>query len=104
VLGQEESLEDPERNIVNNLVGDDFLTVEALSKIEIKKGNTILVGTDGLFDNLAHTDLCELVGKGSFEKSYENLVTSCLTPAKDVWKKDDDIAFVYVRRVRTSPE
>lgn len=100
VLEQEESLDDPDRYIVNNMLGDRSIRIEVASKMNIKKGHTVLLGSDGLFDNLSHEQLTEMVGKGSFEKSFEELVEKCLIQDKETWKKDDDISFVMLRKIK----
>ena len=100
LLSQDESLDDPERYSVNNLLGDTSIRIEVASKMKIKKGHTILIGSDGLFDNLSHEELTELVGKGSFDKSFEELSSICIEQNIETWKKDDDISFVLVRKIK----
>jgi serine/threonine protein phosphatase PrpC len=99
-LEQEESLDDPDRYVVNHLLGDPVLRLEVATKMTLKKGHTILVGSDGLFDNISHESLCELMAKGSFEKSFESVVEQCLKRG-DNWKKDDDISFIAIRRIKS---
>lgn len=98
-IDQEESLDDPERHLVNHLMGDEILRFEASSKIPFKKGHTLLLGSDGLFDNVEHQKLLDIVGGGSFEDAFDNLKQLC-TNTED-WRKDDDISFFIVRRVRS---
>ncbi len=100
-LSQEKSLEQPDRNIVTNLIGDDSIRIEATSAMELKKGHTILVGTDGLFDNISHNELSGLATSGAFEKSFDNIVQKCLNRKNTDWIKDDDIAFVLLRKMRS---
>lgn len=101
LLSQDESLDDPERHSVNNLIGDVSIRIETASKMKIKKGHTILIGSDGIFDNLSHEQLTELVGKGSFEKSFEDLCQYCIVQDPLKWKKDDDISMVLIRKIKS---
>jgi serine/threonine protein phosphatase PrpC len=101
VLPQDESLDHPERHSVNNLIGDSSIRIEVASKMSVKKGHTILVGSDGLFDNLSHQELSDIAARGSFEKSFEQLRELCLKQDPKYWKKDDDISFVLVRKIKT---
>lgn len=101
VIDQEASLDDPERNIVNNMMGDQSIRVEVASKVSLKKGHTVLVGSDGLFDNISHDQLFDLVGTGQFEKSFEQLVEICTRRDEKNWKKDDDISFLMVRKIKS---
>ncbi|WP_412473721.1 PP2C family protein-serine/threonine phosphatase [Halobacteriovorax sp. YZS-1-1] len=100
VLGQEESLSHPERNYVNNLMGDDLIKIESTSSSIMKKGHTVLIGSDGLFDNIPHDTLTELIGQGGFDKSFEDLVNFCKTQTEDKWLKFDDTSFVVIRKVK----
>ena len=100
ILDQEASLDDPERNVVNNMMGDPSIRIEVASKLILKKGHTIIIGTDGLFDNISHEKLLNLMGTGSFEKSFEDLTQLCSERGED-WKKDDDIAFVVLRKIKS---
>ncbi|MFG1494767.1 PP2C family protein-serine/threonine phosphatase [Halobacteriovorax sp. GFR7] len=100
VLGQEESLAHPERNYVNNLMGDDVIKIESTSGASIKKGHTILIGSDGLFDNIPHDSLTELIGQGIFDKSFENLAEFCKIQNEEAWLKYDDISFIAIRKVK----
>lgn len=100
VLGQEESLSHPERNYVNNLMGDDVIKIESTSGASLKKGHTVLIGSDGLFDNIPHDSLTELIGQGSFDKSFENLVEFCKIQNEDAWLKFDDISFIVIRKIK----
>jgi len=100
VTSQSESLNDPDRYIVNNLMGDEFIRIESTSGFPIKKGHTILLGSDGLFDNLSHEALTNIVGKGLFDKSFEELVALCNEQDNKTWLKNDDIAFILVRKIK----
>ena len=99
-LEQDKSLDDPNRHIVTNLIGDDAIRIESTSRIEIKKGNTIIVGSDGLFDNLSHDELAQIMAGGSFDKSFDTLVKRCLERNEDNWRKEDDISFIVLRKIQ----
>jgi len=101
VLEQEASLDEDERHIVNNLIGDTSIRIEATSGVKMKKGHTILLGSDGLFDNLSHDSLNEIVMNGSFDKCFDDLVKKCIERDKNTWKKDDDISFVLIKKTRS---
>ena len=101
-IDQGDALDAPERNLVDHLLGDEILRFEASSKIPFKKGHTVLVGTDGLFDNLKRDDLLKIIGGGHFEEAYHALADFCVNRNLDQgWRKDDDISFLLLRRVRS---
>lgn len=100
-VSQSESLDDPERNIVTNMMGDDFIRIAATSDIEVKKGHTILIGSDGLFDNIDHESLGQIAAAGKFDEGFEQLAQLCQGQDPATWKKDDDIVFILVRKLRS---
>lgn len=99
-MDQEESLDDPNRHYVSNLIGDEAIRTEVISNIEIKKGNTIIVGSDGLFDNLSHEDLAQIMASGNFENSFDALVKRCQERNDENWRKEDDISFIVLRKIQ----
>lgn len=101
LIKQEESLDDPERYQVNNMLGDLILRVESTTRMVFKKNQTLLIGSDGLFDNFTHRELSTLIGTGPLEASFEKLTELCRNPSKETWKKDDDISFIVVRKIQT---
>lgn len=100
LLDKKEALDDPDRHIVNHLLGDEVLRFEASSSIDFKKGYSLLVGTDGLFDNFHHDALLKIIGGGNFEESFEKLCQGFDSEAEEM-RKDDDISFFFIRRVRS---
>ncbi len=98
-LSQEEGLDHNDRNLVNNLIGDEHLRIEVASRVLLKKGYSVLIGSDGLFDNLTHDELRGFIGKGSFDEGFKSLCRFC-EERKEGWRKDDDISFLFVRKVR----
>jgi len=100
VLAQQESLDDPTRYEVTNMMGDERISIEVSSAIEVKKGHSILVGTDGLFDNISHEDLGEILAQGKFDDAFTALCELCYVQKEGVWKKQDDIGFVFLRKIK----
>lgn len=98
IIEQEESLDDPDRHIVTNFLGDKIFRFESTSKIELKRGYTIIVGTDGLFDNISHQEIVNSYKEMSFENFSKSLINRCKIQAPDYWRKPDDIAFCIFRK------
>lgn len=99
LIDQEESLDDEDRYLVTNLMGDKTIRIEATSKMILKKGHTVIVGSDGLFDNISHEKLKEMIFPGDIQQSFEKLCHYLEDQNPESWKKDDDISFVLVRKV-----
>ncbi len=98
VFTQEESLVDPERHIVISLLGDEFVKIQSTSSFELKKGHIILIGSDGLFDNISHQQLNEIISSSSFEDSFDKI--SHLCKEQNNWLKDDDIVFILIKKFK----
>ena len=95
------SLDAPNRNIVSNLLGDEILRYEASSKIDFKKGHSVFIATDGVFDNIEKNNIIDLMSNGQFDECAQELKNACVAlKQSQAWRKDDDISFVYIRRVR----
>lgn len=99
MISQEEGLDHSDRYLVNNLIGDEHLRIEVASKVALKKGYSVIIGSDGLFDNFSHETICELVGKGLFEDGFSKLCDMCVNRGDD-WRKDDDVSFLVLRKIK----
>lgn len=101
VMSQQEGLDHPERNLVNNLVGDEHLRIEVATNTHLKKGYSVIIGSDGLFDNVPHEELLKTIGSGSFDEGFNQLCDLCENRSWD-WRKDDDISFIFLKRMRSN--
>lgn len=99
LMSQEEGLDHGDRFIVNNMMGDEHLRIEVASRVQLKRGYTVIVGSDGLFDNFSHDEIRDSVGSGSFEPGFQNLVELCRNRGEE-WRKDDDISFIVLRKIK----
>lgn len=100
ITSQEESLKDPERHIVHSLMGDEFVSINSTTSFELKKGHSLLIGSDGIFDNLSHESLGEKLAFGNFEESFKEVCDLCIKQDESSWLKYDDISFIFFRKVR----
>jgi serine/threonine protein phosphatase PrpC len=98
-IDQGDSLDDPNRYLVSNLLGDSSIRIESASRVELKKGHTIVIGSDGLFDNISHEELTNIISGGPFEESFNNLCKICETQEEKSWKKYDDLSLIVVRKI-----
>lgn len=97
IISQEESLDHQERNIVNNLMGDEVLRIEACSKFKLKKSHTVIVGSDGIFDNLTHDELSSILCGQRFSSAFKELTQYCIN-RDESWRKDDDVSFIIIQQ------
>lgn len=101
IIEQHQSLDEPNRHIVTNLMGDSAIKIESTTKMEIKSGHTILLGSDGVFDNLSHDFLSGISLKSSFDEAHSELCEICENQSDEFWKKADDTSFFLIRRLKS---
>jgi serine/threonine protein phosphatase PrpC len=63
-IAEEEAMQHDERHYVSNLVGTREMHIEIGPPITLSPRDTILVATDGLFDNLQLDEVLELARRG----------------------------------------
>jgi len=97
LLSQKDSLDHSERYVVNNLIGDEVLRIEACSKYNLKKNDSVIVGSDGVFDNLSHEQISNLLTQKNFNKKFHELSDYCLL-RDETWRKDDDVSFILLQQ------
>jgi protein phosphatase len=101
LLGHEESLEHDERHIISNFVGEGILHVSVTGPIALAPKDTVVLGSDGLFDNLLEEEIAEAVRKGPVGEAATLLHKRCeshmLEGSNTRPGKLDDLSFVLLR-------
>jgi serine/threonine protein phosphatase PrpC len=102
MLGESEALDHDERHVVSNLAGSADMRIEVGSPLELARYDTLLVGSDGLFDNFELGEIVDAIRKGSLERAADDLARECLarmrSSSTDRPSKPDDLTFVAYRR------
>jgi serine/threonine protein phosphatase PrpC len=97
-----EALHHDERNIVSNMVGAADMRIDIGPYITMRPRDTLLVGSDGLFDNLSVAEIVEPIRKGPLEQACATLAVHCrarmTTLEPGVPSKPDDLAIILYRR------
>ena len=101
VLDEAEALHHEDRHLVSNVVGLSNMRVEIGSAIELHPRDTLLLASDGLFDNLHIQEIVDRVRKGSLEKAVQQLACDACErmtePISGQPSKSDDLTFVAYR-------
>jgi PPM family protein phosphatase len=101
VLDEKEALHHEERHLVSNMVGAPDMRIEMGSPLELAPRDTLLVASDGLFDNLGVGEIVALVRKGPLERCAAALARAgrrrMLEPSPGHPSKPDDLTFVLFR-------
>ena len=110
VLESKEAIHHAERHLVSNIVGTTDMRIDVGPELMLRPRDTVVLGSDGLFDNLFIPEIVELVRKGPLMTAATALIETSLnrmqrlTPEQPA-KPDDLTALVYrprsPRRLRT---
>lgn len=100
-LDDDEALLHEERHLVSNMLGNPEMRVEVHTPIRLRPRDTVLLATDGVFDNLQVEEVAELVRKGPLPAAARALADACrarmLSPRDGQPSKPDDTTFVLYR-------
>jgi len=97
-LDEADALAHDERNVITNCVGSSEMRIEIGPQVTMGLRDTLLVASDGLFDNLLNEAIVEVIRKGRLLPQTETLValtsrtmlrTSNDSPAAPPGKPDD---------------
>jgi serine/threonine protein phosphatase PrpC len=104
ILDGEEAMHHDERHLVSNLVGSSEMRIEVGSPISLNPFDTVLLATDGVFDNLHQHEIVEAIRTGSLQQAAVRLASEAAArmdePADGQPSKPDDLTFVLYRRSR----
>jgi serine/threonine protein phosphatase PrpC len=99
LLSESEAIVHEERHLVSNIVGTPEMHISIGSSNQLCTRDTLLLATDGLFDNLHKNEIIERMRKGPLAvcmKSLANLAFERMTGA-EIPGKPDDLSFVLFR-------
>ncbi len=101
VLEPEAALHHEDLALVSNLVGQADMRIEVGAPLELAPFDTVVIGSDGLFDNLHTEEIVEIVRAGPLAEAARELAEQCtkrmLTPEEGQPSKPDDLTFVVFR-------
>jgi len=101
LLDEDEAIHHEERHLISNVVGAEDMSIEIGSQRVLDKHDTVIVASDGLFDNLYLSEITDLIRKGDLEYAARQLVTLAQHRMRE--KADnlpchpDDLTFILFR-------
>jgi len=101
VLSEDEALMHEDRNIISNCVGLPDMMIELGSQISMANRDTLLVGSDGLFDNLTTEEVVGFIRAGDLVVQSEKLlgeVQSRMNRIEQLPSKPDDLTMLVFRQ------
>ena len=104
LLDEHEAIHHEDRHLVSNIVGSPEMRIEVGRSLTLKPRDTLLIGTDGLFDNMHVAEVVEAIRKGRLAVIAGALADVCLRrmqePEPDHPSHPDDLTFLIYRRSR----
>ena len=101
LLDARQALHHEDRHVVSNVLGMSTMRIEVGSELKMAPRDTLVVASDGLFDNLHVSEIVECVRKGPLERAclqLQSLATRRMTqPTMNQPSKADDLTFLVWR-------
>lgn len=101
ILDEKEALHHDERNVVSNLLGFPNMHIELGPTLTLAPYDTVLLASDGLFDNMYINEIVEHIRKGPVSTAAARLATICKErmeqPVEGQPSKPDDLTFILYR-------
>jgi serine/threonine protein phosphatase PrpC len=102
VLDAAEAMHHEDRHLVSNVLGAPDMRIEVGSSLKLALRDTLLLSSDGLFDNLHTDEVVARLSKGPLASGVRRLTEDCVQrmtrPAEGEPSKPDDLTFVAFRR------
>lgn len=90
-----------QRHLISNYVGSPDMRIEIGPRMKIAPRDTLVLGSDGLFDNLHIEEVAEMVRKGSLRDAATTLATEARRRMEEadplLPHKPDDLTFLMFR-------
>src|SRR3954452_18273411 len=74
LMKEEEAIHHEARHVISNVIGSDQMRIEIGPPIEMAPRDTLLLASDGLFDNLLPDEIVEAVRRGPLDVAISELV------------------------------
>lgn len=101
LLDEDEALHHEDRHLVSNWMGSEHMRIEVGSARELAPRDTLLLATDGLFDNLAVAEIVDRIRRGPLPDVAAGLAHRCrerMARQDGGPSKPDDLTFALFRR------
>lgn len=99
ILTEHDAFHHEERHLVSNIVGSASMHISVCANATMEKKDTLIVATDGLFDNVQKEEIVEIIRKGPLEECSQTLIELAQERmASNIHPyKADDMTFIMLR-------
>lgn len=102
VLDSADAMHHEDRHLISNCIGSPEMRIEIGSPLKLAPRDTLLLASDGLFDNLHLHEIVEEIRIGPLAASIDKLAAKCryrmTHPEGDHPSKPDDLTIIAFRR------
>jgi len=102
MLDVDEAVHHEERHLVSNVVGATDMRIEIGAALRFAKHDTLILASDGLFDNLYLDEIVELIRKGDLQTTALQLLDLTRdrmhASQSELPSHPDDLTFILYRR------
>ena len=103
-LSSDEALLHEYRHLLSSAVGIDAMRLEVCPRVTFAKTDTLILGSDGMFDNIFEHELLAITRKRNLDAAADELAELCAERMKrgaGPPSKPDDMSFVLFRPAAT---
>jgi serine/threonine protein phosphatase PrpC len=101
LVDTDEAIYHEDRHLISNMIGTGDMRVEIGPRLRLAARDTLLVASDGLFDNLQVQEIVDIIRRGPLPAAAQELARQCrdrmLEFAEDRPHKPDDLSFILFR-------
>ncbi len=101
LIDPDDAMHHADRHLVSNIVGSAEMTIEVGAPVAMAARDTLLLGSDGLFDNLTVDEVVEGIRKGKLRRAADELAVRAADrmtdPGAGTPCKPDDLTFILFR-------
>lgn len=101
MIGELEAIVHEDRHLINNCVGSNEMKIELGPILDMASKDTLVMGSDGLFDNLTLNEVVDFVRAGHLEAQFDLLIASVCTQMQSpdmIPSKPDDLTVICFRQ------
>ncbi len=99
LLDKDAAMEHDDRHVVSNMVGSGDMRIDVGPVVRLNPRDTLVVASDGLFDNLRLDEICGIVRRGDLPACARTLVDRCrqrmASDGEGPCKPDDLSVLIY---------
>ncbi len=101
LLDEEEAVSHDERHFILNAAGSTDMRIEIGPPLVLAQRDTLVVASDGLYDNLLIEEIVEIIRCGPLQQCAEQLANICearmIGSSESELSKPDDLTFILYR-------